>query len=82
MDIDGAPEDAVKACRIHDGIESCVIGFLPRHVVMSNKERLFGKFAQIVELCEDSDNRTKRFKIYKFRHGCIVSFRRNSIELI
>ena len=62
LDVYEAPEDAVKACRIRDGTESCVIGFLPRHVVVSNKERYIGKFAQIVELCEESDNKTKRLK--------------------
>ena len=62
VDVDGAPEDAVKACRIRDGTESCVIGFLPRNLVASNKERYIGKFAQIVELYENSDNRTKRLK--------------------
>ena len=63
VNVDGAPKDAVKACRIRDGTESYVIVSLPRHLVVSNKERYIGKYAQIVELYEDSDNRKKRLKI-------------------
>ena len=62
IDVDRKSEDAVKVCRILDGTESCVIGVLPRTLVASNKERYIGKFAQMVELYENSDNRTKRLK--------------------
>jgi hypothetical protein len=35
-----------------DGVESCHVGFLPRHVVARSQEvnRLHGKFAQVLEL--------------------------------
>ena len=62
VDINGALEDSVKVCRIRVWTGSCMIGFLSRHVMMNNKGRYIGKFAQIVEIYEDFENRTKRFK--------------------
>lgn len=66
-------EEAVKAVRIRDGTESCVVGFLPRNIVASSKNKFLDKFAQVIELYEYSENRTKRRKSHK--NLGIASFR-------
>lgn len=73
VDINGKTEEAIKAVRIRDGTESCTVGFLPRNIVASGKDKFTGEFAQIIELYEFSDNETKRRKSH--RNIGIASFR-------
>ena len=49
------------------------VGFLPRNIVASGKEKFIGEFAQIIEVHEFSDNETKRRKSH--RNMGIASFR-------
>jgi len=51
-------ETVLKVVVIRDGVESCHVGFLPRHVVARSQEvnRLHGKFAQVLELYDDDDD--------------------------
>ena len=35
--IDGVDDSAVKAVRVRDGTETCLVGFLPRNVVTSER---------------------------------------------
>ena len=56
VDIEGKVEEAVKVVRIRDGTESCTVGFLPRNVATTRKDEFIGKFAQIIELYDHSDN--------------------------
>ena len=60
VDIDGKIEEAIQVVRIRDGTESCTIGFLPRNIVKSGKDKFIGKFAQIIELYEYSESEVKR----------------------
>jgi hypothetical protein len=50
-------EMVLKVVVIRDGVESCHVGFLPRHVVAQLQEvnHLHGKFAQVLELYNDDD---------------------------
>lgn len=73
MSIIGNDEDAIKFVRVRDGTETCTIGFLPRHIVKSRKHKFVGKFAQIIELYDESENETMRRKSY--RNKGIASFR-------
>ena len=73
VDVDGKTEEAIKVVRVRDGTESCTIGFLPRNIVKSGKDRFVGKFAQIIELYEHSDNTTMRRK--SNRNKGVASFR-------
>lgn len=66
-------EDAIKVVRVRDGTESCMIGFLPRNIVKSGKDKFVGKFAQIIELYEHSENTTMRRK--SNRNKGVASFR-------
>jgi hypothetical protein len=49
-------ETMIKAVLVLDDTEHCTIGFLPRHVAVRPEEaaQLHGKFAQIIELCEET----------------------------
>ena len=53
---------AIVMVQNRDGTELCTIGFLPRNIVKSGKDRFVGQFAQIIELYEHSDNTTMRRK--------------------
>lgn len=59
--------------RIRDGSEACTVGFLPRNLVRSSKEKFEGKFAQIIELYESSECAIKRRKSQRNRR--MASFR-------
>lgn len=73
-DVDGKIEEAVQVIRIRDGTESCTVGFLPRNIVRSKKAAQFiGKFAQIIELYEESESEVKRRKNH-LKKG-VASFR-------
>jgi hypothetical protein len=55
-DPDAQIETVIKAVLVLDGTEHCTIGFLPRHVAARPEEaaQLHGKFAQIIELYEET----------------------------
>ena len=73
VDIEGKVEEAVKVVRIRDGTESCTVGFLPRNVATTRKDEFIGKFAQIIELYDKSDN---EFMVRKsIRNKGMASFR-------
>ena len=59
---DGVSEDSIKAVKIQDGTETCTIGFLPRNYIKFKGKELHAKFAQIIELYDDSDNSMMRRK--------------------
>ena len=64
-DIDGKIEQAMQVVLIQDGTESSAIGFLPRNIVKSRKEKVIGKFVQIIELDEYSESRMKHRKSHQ-----------------
>jgi len=53
---DARIETVIKAVLVLDGTERCTIGFLPRHVAARPEEaaQLHGKFAQIIELYDET----------------------------
>jgi hypothetical protein len=71
--VEGRIEQAIQVVRVRDGSESCTIGFLPRNLVKSDKDKYVGKFAQIIELYENSENEVKRRKSHRNRGA--ASFR-------
>jgi hypothetical protein len=50
-------ETVMKVVVVRDGVESCHVGFLPRHVVAPAQEVncLYGKFAQVLELYDNDE---------------------------
>jgi len=73
VSIEGIVEKAIRAIRIVDDTELCTIGFLPRNIVRTSKDKYIGKFAQIIELYDYSDMEAKRRKSH--RNLDIASFR-------
>jgi hypothetical protein len=62
VDVDGDTERAVAAVRILDGTETCIVGFLPRSIVKRRGAEFPPKYAQIIELYDESDNPVLRRK--------------------
>ena len=62
-----APEEAVKAVLIHNGKECCTVGFLCKSIVVveRDKARFVGHFAEIIELYDESANKTMMLKSKK-----------------
>ena len=58
----GKVEKAIKAVRVSDGTETCVVAYLPKRIVNNMADRFDGKFAQIIELYDLSDNSMMRSK--------------------
>jgi hypothetical protein len=53
----------IKVTKIWDGNETCLVGFLPRHIGYgSRKDNLRNKYAQVLELSKESANFTKKRK--------------------
>lgn len=73
VDIDNEVQEAIACHRIKDGVESCRIGFLSRNLAARSKHQFENKFAQVLELYEQSENVAKRNKSY--RNKGMASFR-------
>jgi hypothetical protein len=59
---DGKMEEAIQAVCLLDGMETCIVGYLPRHIVHTRRDKFIEKDAKIIELYENSDNPVKRRK--------------------
>ena len=69
--VDGSEETAIAAYVVSDGIDSCRVGFLKRHLVKHWK-RYDGALAQVTEVYErDSSSPTKR-KMFHHNIGCCL----------
>ena len=44
----GIVEKAIKAVKISDGTETCVVAYLPRRIVQFSPKKFIGKFSQII----------------------------------
>ena len=64
-------EPVIKVVLILDGTERCHVGFLPRHVAARPREaaRLHNKFAQIIEVYDDTPEGYMRHNESKRNHG-------------
>ena len=57
-------EETIKAVLIRNGTEHCTVGFLCKSIVVveRDKTRFVGHFAQIIELYNESTNKTMMLK--------------------
>ena len=64
-------EPVIKVVLILDGTEQCTVGFLPRHVAARPREakRLHNKFAQVIELYDDTPEEFMRHNKSVKNHG-------------
>jgi hypothetical protein len=67
--VNGITEEAIKLVKVADGTESCTVAFVPRLFASLPKtlDRV-GKFCQVVELYDTSDNTHKR-RLSKQNYG-------------
>ena len=69
----GIVEKAIKAIRISDGRELCLVAYLPQRIMKNFPNQFNGKFAQIIELYDLSDNSMMRRKS-KRNQGSLLSY--------
>ena len=69
----GVEESAIGVYWVTDGIDRCLVGFLPRHCV-HHKQKYDGRVAQIVELLKDSDSPSARRRSHLKRGVCMAAF--------
>jgi hypothetical protein len=56
-------EVVIKVIKIRDGNETCLAGFLPRHIDYgSRKDKLRNKYAQVLEIYKESADLIKKMK--------------------
>ena len=69
-----APETVLKVVLVKDRHESCVVGFLPRHIALRAPEvRLNGRFAQVTELYDLCDV-NKHQKVKSTRNNGMAAY--------
>lgn len=64
-------ETAIAAFWVSDGIDSCRVGYLPRHCI-KHWRQYEGKLAQVIEMYKDSESPTKRRKHHR-NLGCCLA---------
>jgi hypothetical protein len=74
IEVDDEEDEAIKAIKILNDMDSCHVGFLMRHFVHGRrKEAVVNKFDQVLELYKNSNDMTKQRK--NIRLFGIASFR-------
>ena len=66
-------ETAIGVYWVTDGIDRCLVGFLPRHCV-PYKEQYNGRVAQVVEFLKGSESSSIRRYSHKNRGVCKAAF--------
>jgi len=70
--VDGKEEPALAAYVVSDGVDSCRVGFLPRHV-LKHSSKYDGMLAQITEVySKGSPSPTNRRKFHH-NNGCYIA---------
>ena len=69
---EGKTEQAIAAFWITDGIDRCLVGFLPRYC-LSHKEEYDGKIAQVVEVLKNSESPTQRRRSHRNRGMAVLA---------
>jgi hypothetical protein len=69
----GVEETALGAYWVTDGIDRCLVGFLPRHCV-KHKLKYEGRVAQVVEFLKTSESPSARQRSHRNRGVCLAAF--------
>ena len=78
--IQGKEESAIAAYWVTDGIDSCRVGFLPKHCVCH--WRLYeGRLAQVTEMYKDNTSPHKRKQDYKNMGCCMAALISPSLNI-
>jgi hypothetical protein len=76
MTDEGLEENAVGVFWVTDGIDRCLVGFLPRHCI-PNRARYDGRVAQIVEFLSNSEEAADRRRSKRMLGACRAAFLQN-----
>jgi hypothetical protein len=61
IEVDDKEEEAIKAIKIGQDMESFHVGFLPHHIVHGHgKEEVVKRFGQVLDLCKELNDTTKQ----------------------
>lgn len=72
----GAEELAIGVFWVTDGIDRCLVGFLPRHLI-PYRSKYEGRAAQIVEFLKHSEEPAERKRSHKMRGVCLAALLQN-----
>ena len=72
---DGIEETAIGVYWVTDGIDRCLVGFLPKHCV-HHRHKYDGRVAQVVEFLRDSKSPSQRRRSRRKQGICMVAFLR------
>ena len=73
LNSDDIEESAIGVYWVTDGVDRCLVGFLPRKCVQ-DKEKYEGKVAQVVEFLKNSESPSSRRKSHQNRGVCNAVF--------
>jgi hypothetical protein len=76
MTEDGGEERAIGVFWVTDGIDRCLVGFLPRNCVR-NRASYNGRVAQIVEFLNNSEEPADRQRSKEMQGACRAAFLQN-----
>jgi hypothetical protein len=68
----GKEETAFGVYWVTDGIDRCLVGFLPRHCI-HHKDDYNGRVAQVVEFLKESENPAKRRRSHSMKGVCMAA---------
>lgn len=69
-------ETAIGVYWVTDGIDRCLVGFLPRHCVR-HKERFEGRIGQIIEFLAQSESKSARQRSHQKAGVCMAALLQN-----
>ena len=69
---DGYEETAIGVYWVTDGLDRCLVGFLPRHCIR-HRRHYNGRAAQVVEFYARSESPTERHRSYKNCGVCMAA---------
>jgi len=70
--IDGVEQPCLACYWVSDGVDQCLVGFLPRHLLKSWKN-FDGKLAQVTDVYSDSESKEKRKRHHRNFGCCLAS---------
>lgn len=72
----GKEETAIGVFWVTDGVDRCLVGFLPRHLV-KHSVQYEGRVAQVVEFLRESESPSQRKRSHQNRGICMAAWLQN-----
>ena len=72
---DKVPETVIKVILVVDGCDTCIVGFLPRHIALRpGSTSLHGQYAQVIELYDELDEEVSYKRTKSVRNFGMASY--------